>query len=903
MSSRLITSIQKAFDMGYVPHLLIGKKPLMVGWADLTMETCRKQILDAYKEGIDYNIGVVCGEPSKIIVVDVDKDDAGLELWFSFLEIYGPIDTFTVKTGSGFHYYFKYDDKTKVLKNMTRAIDGKGIDIRTNRGQVVFVGSIHPEKKTEYTVYHEPQVNKNAEMPDWLLTMLITGSSTGQTLPTITKPLFTDGIQKLIDGYTPSPISERKEEGIAQHLIEYGQMSTDITKTQSLDMSREELSELIDLLSFHRSDNHECWLKGIWAIRNTNDDFDDLAHKFSKKSPKYKEWEVTKLWNDKKPQPDKKITAGTLNHWLKEDIGVEQYKKFKYKWRTPKVKVETRNKSEIKVENIQEEKVEDIPVPVTYMGQQIIDLYTLYIDRKDDGLAEYYTKMMKPVCVCVDYEKEQFYYWKPSKLLWEKGGRKMLYTSIYNIVNDMLEVASQFFLEELGKINKDDKNAEKKMTEFKFKLQTIAKARGRVGIVSGKNAILNIASYLLCDASFANDINKMYGVLPVRDGLLIDLKTGDVRERTIEDKFSFECPVTYDPSVNMTDINRYFDDVSLGNNKKLLQTILGYSIIGGNECQKIIILHNPEGGASKSTLMNLLFSVLGQFYSPGERHLAFRTKGAMRSEGGHTEYKTQLEERRIVSFCESSSSIIAEDHLDEAFLKMVSGDDPVSGRGLYEQTRVLKMWFLPFLIVNKLPTVSNDEAFWRRLIVVKMKVKFVSKPNPQNPFEKKVDPDFIRRLKSEENKSAFLNWLIEGAKLFHKNGLPDDDDFEIQKILYQTDNDKVLQFVYDTCEIKAGDVELDFCEECANLWTCFQQWRRQSGNGSVELNRIKTKNGLTAALTGKKILSGINEEEEENGSKRKIVLLEKGLHSITRRTVIYRIKLKTSSESFDILDE
>ena len=425
MYPRLISSIQKAFDMEFVPIPLVGEISVINDWQNTTMETVNNRLIEACDTNKCNNIGVLCGEISKFIVVGVNLKDQGVELWNSFFKTHDPIDTFTVQTSTGFHYYFRYDERTKGLKNMTRAIDGKGIDVRTNGEQVVFVGSINPETLLEYTIFYEPATNKIAEIPDWLLNMLKTGRSVEPKIKT-----------------------------------------TSLPRTQS--------------------------------------------------------------------PPQKSVQQQD-----KQDL------------------------HQVPPGNTKENAV----VCTGYMGYQIADLYTLYIDRKDTGLAQYYTKMMGSTCICVNYDKEKFYFWKHDKLLWEHGSRKMLYVSISNVLTDMLEVSSKYYQVILKKIDKEAKDAGEQIAKMKYILQCIVKAQNRVGNVAGMNSIINIASYLLCNPTFSDDMNKMFGLLPVRDGLVINLQTGEVRQRTREDKFSFECPVTYNPDADMTDITTYFDEISMGNKK------------------------------------------------------------------------------------------------------------------------------------------------------------------------------------------------------------------------------------------------------------------------------------------------------------------------------------------------
>lgn len=160
-----------ALDLGFIPISLNGKRPILRKWQRITAKTAINHIKD---EGD--NIGILTGKPSGIVVVDVDIKNDGLEYWQELINKYDLPSTFTVQTGGGGrHYYFNYDERTQTLRNSSRTINGKGIDLKTNGGQVVFPGSIHPETGEKYAIIEGVNFTEEgdesiiiASMPDWL---------------------------------------------------------------------------------------------------------------------------------------------------------------------------------------------------------------------------------------------------------------------------------------------------------------------------------------------------------------------------------------------------------------------------------------------------------------------------------------------------------------------------------------------------------------------------------------------------------------------------------------------------------------------------------------------------------------------------------------------------------------
>lgn len=172
---------QLALHLGFVPIPDKGKRPILPNWQNTTKQTALRKVADAERTGQADNIGILTGKPSGIVVVDVDVSKGGLNFWNELVKQHGEPETLTVETPSGgYHYYFKYDDRTSKLRNATAAIKGSGIDLKSDGGQVVFIGSIGPNGKVYRAINGlnlvDDEINKTtvtiASMPDWLFELL-----------------------------------------------------------------------------------------------------------------------------------------------------------------------------------------------------------------------------------------------------------------------------------------------------------------------------------------------------------------------------------------------------------------------------------------------------------------------------------------------------------------------------------------------------------------------------------------------------------------------------------------------------------------------------------------------------------------------------------------------------------
>ena len=127
-------------DRGFsvIPLSYKGKKPL-IPWEEYQERIAQKgEVQEWWSKWPDANIGIVTGEVSGLVVVDVDGEK-GLETAKRLGLPKGP----TVKTGNGYHRYFRHPGNGDVRNFQARA-DLHGIDLRGDGGYVVAPPSIHP---------------------------------------------------------------------------------------------------------------------------------------------------------------------------------------------------------------------------------------------------------------------------------------------------------------------------------------------------------------------------------------------------------------------------------------------------------------------------------------------------------------------------------------------------------------------------------------------------------------------------------------------------------------------------------------------------------------------------------------------------------------------------------------
>jgi hypothetical protein len=138
-----------------------GKRPLRP-WHEYQRRRATDDELNQWSRDPSLNAAIATGEISGIIVLDVDSDEAAVEVHRR-----GAPNTPTVQTARGHHYYFQHPGGT--VRNFAGKLPG--LDLRGDGGYVVAAGSVHPSGHA-YRWQTSPTEAALAPPPGWLLELL-----------------------------------------------------------------------------------------------------------------------------------------------------------------------------------------------------------------------------------------------------------------------------------------------------------------------------------------------------------------------------------------------------------------------------------------------------------------------------------------------------------------------------------------------------------------------------------------------------------------------------------------------------------------------------------------------------------------------------------------------------------
>lgn len=152
-----------------------GKAPCIPNWTTLE---------NSYNFKIDNNvknIGIVCGENSGIICLDIDEKDNGTFYFNKILKNYNlPIGPYQITPNNGKHYIFKYNkERMQNMKSKIKCISCNGqkvgIDLFISKSQFVVYPSINYLNKKQYIWIKNPWEYEIPELPEWIYEMYYSG--------------------------------------------------------------------------------------------------------------------------------------------------------------------------------------------------------------------------------------------------------------------------------------------------------------------------------------------------------------------------------------------------------------------------------------------------------------------------------------------------------------------------------------------------------------------------------------------------------------------------------------------------------------------------------------------------------------------------------------------------------
>lgn len=579
----------------------------------------------------------------------------------------------------------------------------------------------------------------------------------------------------IIEGLDSNKISEM-----------YNNMSVNINNTNNIDEMIPQdddnivrASKLVDMLSYKRSDNYHDWIRVGWALHNTHKALLPTWIVFSKRSKKFKEGECERLWSGMRTSG---LTIRSLMSWAKDDS------------------------------------------PKEYNNYMCDEFNFMIKKNKPDntfGIASALHNTYQDRFVCIDTGKQlgEWFHFKRNR--WFPGNGSLLLILSKEFANKYIEASN-----ELGTLAMEESGGDKKtLLENAGVYRKIAE---KLQDISFKEKVLREAKHLFYDKHFLEKLDENPNLIGYENGVY-DLEKHEFRPGHPDDHISFTTRLDYipwsDKNPYKKQIEGFFEKVLVNKNvREYFLKVLSTTVCGFNREEKFYFC-TGVGSNGKSLTFSLLSKALGDYYIPCPITILTRKRNA-----------SNAASPEIIKMKGPRAGVFQEPGMDEelniGIFKELTGNDEIQCRDLFKGSKemtIFKPQLTPFMACNDMLEIKGqDNGTWRRVVKIDFASEFLDKPDPNNPFQFKID----ETLKEKIDKWAphFNSYLIHiyTTQYCSSGKLVEPEEVRVSTNVYRKDQD-VMREYYDNCLEFVDDTGYSILKR--DLSTNFRMWFRDVHDG------------------------------------------------------------------------
>jgi len=361
----------------------------------------------------------------------------------------------------------------------------------------------------------------------------------------------------------------------------------------------------------------------------------------------------------------------------------------------------------------------------------------------------------------------------------------------------------------------DDMKLRNELSKHSLKSQQLSRLKAMVDLTK------SIPSMIVSSTALNNDDM----LLCVKNGV-VDLRDGSFREGRSEDYITQVAPVDFNSESKCPRFLRFLDEtfvgsasstmseqISMSERRELIdymQKSLGYCLTGETGEQCLFFAHGT-GANGKTTLINLMLTMLGNDYSLQTPMDTLMVKSAGNSSSNHL---ARLQNIRFVASTEVEEGA----RVSESLIKQMTGGDRIAARFLYKEFVEFTPRFKLFIAGNHKPIIKGDDlGIWRRIHLVPFEITV--------PAEKR-DSTLPEQLRSEL--SGILNWLIQGCIKWKQTGFKQPKLVEQAVSEYKEEMDTLGIWIDECCKVGAG-----LMARGNEAYNSYQHWTIANGFQSV----------------------------------------------------------------------
>jgi putative DNA primase/helicase len=268
----------------------------------------------------------------------------------------------------------------------------------------------------------------------------------------------------------------------------------------------------------------------------------------------------------------------------------------------------------------------------------------------------------------------------------------------------------------------------------------------------------------------------------------------------------------YNPGATCPNWLLFLNQIMPGNEKlkgnenliSYLQRAAGYSLTGRTGERAIFLCHG-SGANGKSTFLNTLLAVMGDYGKPVES----ATLCIARAEGIRNDLAA-LRGARFVSATEAGKG----KRLDEDVIKrLTGGGDKIQARFLFQEyfefTPECKIWWS----FNSAPRITDTtNSIWDRVKLIPFSYVI---PEPER------DKKLLDKLLAEA--PGIMQWMVDGLKSYQEIGLKEPTEVTQATQNYRDEQDFLGDFFTDVCVIEHGAAT-----GATDLYNAYKNWHNMN---------------------------------------------------------------------------
>ncbi len=305
-----------------------------------------------------------------------------------------------------------------------------------------------------------------------------------------------------------------------------------------------------------------------------------------------------------------------------------------------------------------------------------------------------------------------------------------------------------------------------------------------------------------------------------------NLQTGQLNQHNPTDFLRKKVNARYDPQAKCERWDTFINQIMCGEQKLAvyLQKCLGYGLSGDVSEECLFILYGPTTRNGKGTLMESTYHMLGDYAKTIQPDTLAHRKA---NGSGHSDDIAQLAGIRFVN----ASELPKDMKLNSALVKQITGGDTVMARRIYQGFFEYRPQYAIYINTNYLPPIEDGTLFSSgRIILLPFNRHF-------NADEQ--DPGLKKLFREDNSRSAILNWMLEGYRLYIADANRLKPPKRVEELLreYRLNNDPVGLYIEKRL-VPCNTSNNESRTRTSDFHKDFLKWCEKSGISDISLKEF-----------------------------------------------------------------